>query len=132
MAIDASRMPATAIPHRRTESVARCAPRAHDYRGEHLTLRNLDPKGGYGLTVRLRDSAGRREPNDYFLGSNTTKRVFDCCEPGEVTVEVFHAGERAATLTTTVDDTPSGTAVVECARGVVTARTGPAAGPCRA
>lgn len=68
---------------------------------------------------------GHRERTRYFVGSDTTKRVFALCEPGEVTVEVFHAGERAATIKHTVDDTPGGTVVVECADGTVHATTGP-------
>jgi hypothetical protein len=119
-------MPSTAATHRQTESSSRPAPPDGDDLGEHLTVRNHDAKGGYGLAIRVTDSTGNCERTEYFVGADTTKRVFDCCEPGEVTVEVFRCDEPVATLATTVDETPSGTVVVECADGVVTAETGPA------
>ena len=118
--------PGTAT-HRQTESAARSPPLGRDYRGEQLTLRNHDASSGYGLTVVVSDPAGPvRARSRFVVGSGTTTRVYDLCEPGEVTVEVRHAGEAVGTVRTELDETPAGTVVVECGNGVVTAASGPA------
>lgn len=60
----------------------------------------------------------------YFLGADTTKRVFDLVDSREVRVEVWHAGQRADAVTARVGDTPERTVVVDCGNGVVTAVAG--------
>ncbi len=118
-------MQSVSSPHRRTESVARASTAGADYRGEHVTLRNHDDRSGYGLTICLRRPGGRvLERTDYYLGSGTTKRLFDVAAPGPVHVEVVHAGRPVAETACRLDETPDGTIVVECGNGVVTATAG--------
>lgn len=118
-------MPSITSPHRRTESTARGGPADPDYRGEQLTIRNHDDGTGYGLTLGVTDDDGRvLVRTSYFVGAGTTKRVFDLCEPGEVTVEARHAGRSAGSVTTHVDDSPERTVVIECGDGAVTTRAG--------
>jgi hypothetical protein len=118
-------MPTVSSHHRRTESAARATPAGTDYRGEHVTLRNHDHRSGYGLTICLRRPGGRViERTDYYLGSGTTKRLFDVAAPGPVHAEVVHAGNSIAETACRLDDTPAGTIVVECGNGVVTATAG--------
>jgi hypothetical protein len=117
-------MPASMATHRRTESITRTADDAA-YRGEHLTLRNHDERTGYGITLRVSDADGRvLERTGYYLGSGTTKRVYDVADVGPVTVEVVHAGEFAGAVTTRLDDSREGTVVIECGNGVVTVTEG--------
>lgn len=120
-------MPSTDATHRQTESTAVAEQPARAYRGEQLTIHNHDERTGYGLTVRVTAADGHvLERTGYYVGSGTTKRVFDVCEGGEVTIDVVHAGEAVGSVTTPLDDTPGGTAVIECGNGVVTVTTGPA------
>lgn len=113
--------------HRQTESTAVAEQPTRAYRGEQLTIRNHDERTGYGLTVRVTAADGRvLERTGYYVGSGTTKRVFDICDGGDVTVDVVHAGETVGSVRTRLDDTPTGTALIECGNGVVTVTSGPA------
>lgn len=119
-------MPSTEATHRRTESTATTGPPAREYRGEQLTIRNHDERSGYGLTVRVIAADGNvLERNGHYVGSGTTKRVFDIADGGEVTVDVMHAGASVGSVTTHLDGTPEGTVVVDCGNGVVTVTAGP-------
>ena len=118
-------MPSTAPPRRRTESVGSSVSTGRAYQGEQLTLRNHDHRSGYELGVHVTDGEGTTVGQErYVVGSETTKRVFDVCPPGEYTVEVSHAGEVTDTVAGRLDESADGTVVVECGNGVVSVTTG--------
>jgi hypothetical protein len=118
-------MPSMATPRRRTES-ASSGGSTRAYRGEQLTLRNHDHRSGYGLDVRVTDDTGTTVARErYVVGSQTTKRAFDLCPPGEYTIEVSHGGERADAVTCRLGESAADTVVVECGNGVVSVAVGP-------
>lgn len=120
-------VPSIDATHRQTESTAVAEQPARAYRGEQLTIRNHDERTGYGLTLRVTTVDGDvLERTGYYVGSGTTKRVFDRWDAGEVTVDVVHAGESVGSVTTQLDDTSAGTVVIECGNGAVTVTSGPA------
>jgi len=114
-----------ATPRRRTESSGSATAAGRAHRGEQLTLRNHDHRSGYELGVHVTDGEGTTVERERFVvGSETTKREFGVCPPGEYTVAVSHAGEVADTVTARLDESATGTVVVECGNGVVSVTTG--------
>lgn len=93
-------------------------------RSEEIFIRNFDVDQAYDLTIEVHDSEGLAFANRYYLTPGKTASELDRLPPGEYELRVELDGRRQQTTTCTIDETPTGTALVEVGNGTLSVTEG--------